>query len=222
MKNNYSFYFLKQEPKIKIETGSPLLLMLHGYGSNEEDLFSLAEGLDSRFLICSLRAPIVRSYASYCWFEVDDTRNPINIDLVQGKISSELILKFIEEISGEYKIDKSKIFLMGFSQGGIISLHTAFTNPDKLKYIAVLSGKLSKLTVEKITRFEEIKNLKIFMSHGVQDEVIKISNSRESKELLEKLNVELFYKEYNSGHNIDYENFNDLKNWLTLNLNSKS
>lgn len=222
MINNYSFYFLKREPKIKIETGNPLLLMLHGYGSNEEDLFSLAEELDERFLVCSLRAPITRGYNSYCWFEVDDTRNPININLVQAKISNESILKFIDEISIDYKIDKSKIFLMGFSQGGIISLHTTFTNPEKIKNVAVLSGKLSKMTVERITNFEELKNIKIFMSHGIYDEVIRISNSRESKELLEKLKLDLFYKEYNSAHNIDYENLRDLQSWFTSNLNSNN
>ena len=61
-----SLYYIAQEPKIKTKNTS-LLILLHGYGSNEEDLFSFASELSDELLIISARAPQVLGFESYAW-----------------------------------------------------------------------------------------------------------------------------------------------------------
>ena len=67
-----SLVHLVCEPIVKADT-PPLLLLLHGVGSNEDDLFGLAPYLDERFLIISVRAPNTLGPGSYAWFDVDFT-----------------------------------------------------------------------------------------------------------------------------------------------------
>src|SRR6266436_5075172 len=76
-----SLVHLLRQPLVETST-PPLLLLLHGVGSNEHDLFALAPFLDERFLIISVRAPNTQAPGSYAWFEVDFTRP----DLIAGAV----------------------------------------------------------------------------------------------------------------------------------------
>ena len=58
----------------------PLLILLHGYGSNERDLFSFAEELPEELLIVSAQAPYEMGHGGYAWYA-------INFDNVNGKFS---------------------------------------------------------------------------------------------------------------------------------------
>src|SRR5690349_8842275 len=64
--------YLEYGPRQSVPEGEkpPLLLMLHGVGANERDLFPLAPELDPRLQILSLRAPLTRGPNSYAWFTV--------------------------------------------------------------------------------------------------------------------------------------------------------
>ena len=70
--NTLPLVHLVRQPIIEAGT-PPLLLLLHGVGSNEHDLFELAPFLDKRFLIISVRAPNTLGAGSYAWFEVNFT-----------------------------------------------------------------------------------------------------------------------------------------------------
>ena len=59
-----------KEPKIILDK-NPLLLLLHGYGSNEEDLFSFASELPDTYFVVSARAPYDMQYGSYAWYAID-------------------------------------------------------------------------------------------------------------------------------------------------------
>lgn len=219
MNTNFSFYFLKREPSIKSDS-PPLLLMMHGYGSNEADLFSFAEELDPRLLIISIRAPQQLGPHQFQWFALKYSKEVIDADLEQAQKSCEQIIKFIDEVITEYKVDAKKIFLLGFSQGAMISLHTALVFPEKINSAIILSGRFTSITFEKKKSDSELKHLKIFMVHGLHDEVIPITRARDSKLLLEKLPIELTYKEYNMGHWIDNDSFRDFSIWLSSKIDN--
>ena len=72
-------HYIVRTPKITSEN-PPLLLLLHGYGSNEEDLFSFAEELPDELLIVSPQAPLSMGFGSYAWYS-------INFDEINGKFS---------------------------------------------------------------------------------------------------------------------------------------
>ena len=91
-----SLVHLVREPIVEVRN-PPLLLLLHGVGSNEYDLFGLAPYLDERFLIISVRAPNTIGPRSYAWFDVDFTPQGPVIDPAQAEASREAVIAFLDK-----------------------------------------------------------------------------------------------------------------------------
>src|SRR4029453_7866501 len=125
----FSLFHQAAPPKGGLESKPPLLLMLHGYGSNEDDLFSLAPYLDERFMIVSARAPIMLQPMSYAWFNLGFTPQGIVVNPEEMESSRRTIHKFLCEIVEAYDCDTKAVYLMGFSQGAMMSLAVALTYP---------------------------------------------------------------------------------------------
>jgi phospholipase/carboxylesterase len=209
-----SLNHLIREPKIKKDK-NPLLLLLHGYGSNEEDLFSFATELPDDYFIISARAPYDMQYGSYGWYAInfDADENKFS-DIGQAKLSRDLIVTFIDELIEHYPIDSNNITLIGFSQGSILSYAVALSYPEKVQRVVAMSGYLNQEIA--IAGFEKngFSNLKFFASHGTADQVIPVTWARKSPAILENLGIAVVYKEYPIGHGVSPENFYDFKNWL--------
>lgn len=209
-----SLHYLIREPKIKLDK-NPLILLLHGYGSNEEDLFSFAAELSDECYVVSARAPYDLQYGSYAWYAInfDADENKFS-DNEQAKSSRKLIASFIEELTSNYAIDSDDITLLGFSQGAILSYAIALSYPEKIKNVIALSGYANEDIMESNYQKNNFSQLRIFHSHGTVDQVIPIDWARKTKPFLEKLEIESVYKEYPIGHGISPQIFNDFKNWL--------
>ena len=65
-----SLYHLVRESKVVSEK-SPLLVLLHGYGSDEEDLFSFADQLPADYFVISARAPIAMQPYGNAWYAIN-------------------------------------------------------------------------------------------------------------------------------------------------------
>lgn len=214
---NLSLEYLIREPKIK-QDKNPLLLLLHGYGSNEADLFSFASELPDEYYIISARAPYDLQYGSYAWYAInfDADQNKFS-DHEQAKISRDLIAQFIDELIETYPIDTSDITLLGFSQGSILSYAVALSHPEKIKRVIALSGYVSEPILEENYRNNDFSNLGVFASHGTVDQVIPVEWARKTKPFLDNLGIQSTYKEYPVGHGVAPQNFYDFKNWLIEN-----
>ena len=212
-----SLEYLVREPKIKLDK-NPLLLLLHGYGSNEEDLFSFATELPDEYYIVSARAPYNMQYGAYAWYAInfDADENKFS-DHEQAKISRDLIAQFIDELVQTYPIDSKNVTLVGFSQGSILSYAIALSHPDKVQRVVALSGYVSEPILEENYLRNDLSKLKIFHSHGTVDQVIPVEWARKTKPFLEKLGINTTYKEYPVGHGVAPQNFYDFKNWLLEN-----
>jgi phospholipase/carboxylesterase len=209
-----SLNYLIREPKIKLEK-NPLILLLHGYGSNEEDLFSFAAELPDEYYIISARAPYDLQYGSYAWYAInfDADENKFS-DNEQARASRNLIAQFIDELTINYPIDTANITLLGFSQGAVLSYAVALSHPEKIQKVIALSGYISDAIFEKEYLKNDLSKLKIFASHGTVDQVIPIDWARKTKPFLDKLGIASVYKEYPIGHGISPQIFADFKNWL--------
>ena len=209
-----SLEYLVREPKIKLDK-NPLLLLIHGYGSNEEDLFSFATELPDEYYIVSARAPYNMQYGSYAWYAInfDADQNKFS-DNEQAKTSRDLIAKFINELEANYPIDSQNVTLIGFSQGTILSYAVALSHPEKVQRVVAMSGYINTEILEENYLKNSFSNLKIFTSHGTVDQVIPVEWGRKAKPFLEKLGINSTYKEYPIGHGVSPQNFYDFKNWL--------
>ena len=193
-----------------------IIFLLHGYGSNEEDLFSLKEFIPSNHIIISLRAPISIGFNSYAWYSINFENNIdrwINIDeaINSKNIIINDILLHVEDLGFKNK----KVSLLGFSQGAILTWSLGIEYPCLIKKILPLSG----FYHSEITNFNSNSKFKLecFSSHGIHDPVIPISWARKGIEFLKKDNINIVFREYKSGHEINNENLRDIIKWLNKN-----
>lgn len=194
---------------------TPLVLMIHGYGSHENDLFSLKDYLGSEAHYLSLRAPLTLGFGGFAWY-------PIHFDSVGAKTSDtkmaaqsrELISSFLSEFQEKEGLQNNPVWLLGFSQGGILSYGLALNEPQRFQKVMALSAYVLKEIVPDKYRPQDLKHLDFFVSHGNQDEVIPVSASRMTVEFLEKLNIKHRYQEYPAGHGINPDNLRDLVEWF--------
>lgn len=211
---NLSLEYKIREPKVKLDK-NPLLLLLHGYGSNEADLFSFADELPDEYYIISARAPYNMQYGSYAWYDInfDADQNKFS-DHDQAKVSRDLIAGFIDELIQTYPIDPEKVTLVGFSQGSILSYAVALSYPEKVQKVVAMSGYLNLEIVKDDYLKNTFNNLKIFASHGTSDQVIPVAWAKKTPAILENLGIDITYKEYPIGHGVAPQNFYDFKSWL--------
>ena len=207
-----------REPSGNTREPAPLLILLHGVGSNEQDLMGLAPALDSRCFVVSARAPITRSPGAYAWYSVQFTPTGQIIDPDEAEASRKLVLKFVDEVTASYNVDPGRVYLLGFSQGCIMSLAAALTQPRKFAGVVGMSGRLLPGILEKAAPPKEMAGLPIKVVHGTQDSVLRIEEGRAIQDALGKLPVDLAYREYNIGHHVSEESLNDISSWLTARL----
>lgn len=197
---------------------TPLLILLHGVGSNEQDLFGLVPYLDERFTVVSVRAPYTRAPGSYAWFDVQFTPQGLIIKPEQAEASRQVLIQFISEAVQTYGCDPQQVYLMGFSQGAIMSASVALTEPELIAGAVLMSGRILPEIKPLIVPAERLAKLPILVVHGVADNVLPIHYGRASRDLLTELGLPLTYQEYLIGHNVSQESIQDISLWLSQQL----
>lgn len=206
-------HYVFREPKIK-SLHPPLIVLLHGVGSNEQDLFSFADQLPGRFLVVSARGPYTLGQGSYGWYHIDYSTGKSVYNKEEAEKSRNTIIDFIEQLSTKHAFDKSQVYLCGFSQGAIMSYSVGLTRPDMVKGIALMSGRLLEEIKPVIAPKDKLQNLDIFISHGTKDPVLKIDYARAAHTYLTQLGLASTYREYPEVHTISHAMFDDLLKWL--------
>jgi len=206
--------YLIKEPKV-IADKNPLIILIHGYGSNEEDLFSFAAELPNNYFVVSVQAPYQVPPYGFAWYAItfDADMNKFSDDN-QAIESRDLLVTFIDELIATYPIDATNVNLVGFSQGAILSYAIAVTYPEKLNKVVALSGYFNPDIMVPKNDVSAYEHLEIFGSHGTVDQVIPVEWARKSSDFLKTLNISFDYKEYPVGHGVAPQNFYDFKAFL--------
>ncbi len=216
LKELESIQYLERKPRVKTD-GNPLMLLIHGYGSNEEDLFSFANDLPDEFHVISVRAVHTIMPGMYAWYDISFTDSGKFNNIPQGLKSMDLLLRFIDAITEKENLDKSQVWLCGFSQGAILSYSIALNFPEKIKNVVVLSGYPEPDFLESKIDDNAYSHLNFFISHGATDPVIPVEWGRRGKALLDELKIKNQYHEYPGGHGVDSSNYRDLLQWMMEN-----
>ncbi len=211
MKDLSLFHIIR---KSSLKENAPLLLLFHGYGSDENDLFSFANELPEELYIISARAPYPMQPYGNAWYAINfDAEKGKWSDDEQAKASRDLIGKFIDEVVENYPVNKDNITLLGFSQGTILCYAVALTYPEKINNVIALSGYVNENLFE-IKPENHYKYLNFYCSHGSVDQVIPVDWARQSPKFLSALNIKNKYSEFPVGHGVAPQNFHEFKNWL--------
>lgn len=215
--HDLSLVHLVQEPRVP-SAQPPLLILLHGVGSNERDLFGLAPYLDGRFLTLSVRASYERAPDSHAWFSVQFTAGGPVHEPSQAEESRALLVRFIAEAVAAYGADPARVYLMGFSQGAIMSAFVALTRPDLLAGAVLMSGRTLPEAAENHADDAALAGLPVLIVHGTADTVLPIHHGRNSRNIFAALPVALTYREYPMPHTIGDQSLTEIAAWLTARL----
>src|SRR5262245_19920926 len=109
-------------PRQSVSGRPPLLVLLHGIGANEDDLFPIGREVDPRFKVVSLRAP--RPYhGGFAWFDIQFLSSARIIpDIDQAKATLADLVRWLGAAPERFGTDPAQTFLLGFSQGAMMSL----------------------------------------------------------------------------------------------------
>ncbi|MBE1555470.1 alpha/beta hydrolase [Sporosarcina limicola] len=187
----------------------PAIFLLHGMGSNEEDLPQLVQDFKGSHHIFSLRGPIVL-YPDYTFFTIEEEGKPIRAEFDEVLTT---IQSFIQEAIVEFGLDEDQIYVLGFSQGAVLAQSLALTMGSMIRGVVALSGYVPdfvKMDYEQHT----VAHLNIFISHGAYDYIIPPHWGEESKEYFETLGAKVTFKTYNDGHGVTPDNHQDLVAFL--------
>lgn len=216
-----SLVHLVQEPRLVVAgTRPPLLLLLHGVGSNEHDLFSLAPALDPRFLIVSARAPYQVENGGNGWFHIRFTAQGPVINPDEAEESRRTLRRFLDELTERYGVDPHRRFLLGFSQGAIMSLCVMLTAPEALAGVVAMSGRLLPEIRPKAVPAERLRAFPVLVQHGLYDQLLPISYGRDIRDYLAATPAALTYREYPIGHQVTEQSLEEARAWLADHLDT--
>ncbi len=194
----------------------PLLIMCHGRGANDGDIYELVQFVNREVMVVAPRAPELYSSdprGSFQWFArptpdatLADLEKPLN-----------LVLQLLEQLTSEFPIDRKLIFFGGFSQGAALSHIAAILHPEIVAGVIAHSGFLPPSPALRANLFNA-KGKPYFIAHGTEDELIGTERAQEARTLLEAVGAQVTYKEYPIGHATSPASRRDLADWLQARL----
>ncbi len=183
-------------------------------GANEAGLINLALEQDPRLTVILARAPLAFGPAQFGWFQVAFTAGGPAINAAQAEAARHRLLEFVDVLPQAYGVDARRVWIAGFSQGGIMSASAALTAPEQFAGFGILSGRiLSEIKPYAVPGIAILK-LHAFISHGVQDQKLGIHFARDACGYLKSLGLSPQYREYKGGHELNRPMQDDFKNWL--------
>lgn len=193
----------------------PLVIFLHGFGSNEEDLFGIKDALPSTWTYLSARAPMPVDPQGYRWFTKTPGDGDYNGETADLQRSAALIEDFVGKATAKYHTHSDRVFLVGFSQGAIMSYEVGLRKPALVRGIAALSGSVLPVLKAELKPSESLGKLAIFIGHGTLDQALPYASATQANEVLVGLGLTPEFHGYpGMPHTVSETEVQDLKAWL--------
>jgi len=213
---NTTLVYKSIPPRRPIAGAAPAIILLHGRGSDENDLLGLSDHLDARLAVFSVRAPIPFEFGGFTYFQLNEDGTAHREEFLA---SYERLMGFVDGVAALPEVERTRIYLMGFSMGTIMSYALALTRPEKFAGVVAQSG-FVRDHPDLVYQWKGLATCPFIITHGTYDPILPISLARETKELFVKSNAKVVYKEYPMGHEINGESLADVVAWLKERLGS--
>ena len=207
--NSPMTYEIRQPKEVDPNKTYPALFVMHGMGSNEQNMLSLVNGLEEEFYIFSIRGHLAQP-PGFAFFTIEGYGKPHRevFDQAVTKLTN-----FIDYASEQYPIDSSQLYLLGFSQGAILSMTLGLALGERIKGIVALSGYIPGFVRDEYN-VKSVKHMSLFISHGEMDQVLPFEWGVANNEYFQGQGATVTFKTYQEGHTISLQNHNDYRKWL--------
>lgn len=202
------------EPSEPVEGAAPAVVLLHGRGSNEQDLLQLSREFPDHLHVVSLRAPDPLQ-GGYTWYELDLSAGGLHESqphTEQFERSRELVRESLAAARDEYGLDAERIGLLGFSQGAITSLSLLLEAPDDYAWVVALHGYLAEEHAS--LEPDGIAGKPVFVGGGSMDQIIPSFRVERAAERLEALGADVTAQTYDAPHGVSPEELNDVVSFV--------
>lgn len=195
---------------------SPLLIALHGYGGNKRAMLREVRALaPENFAIASVEgvhqhwrdqtAPDKMPKVGFAWLTNHKSEDSVDVH-------HQILLSLTANLINQGIADKTRIYLLGFSQSCALNFRFAFSNPHLLRAIVGISGGIPG-DWETNENYQSLEQ-PIFYLYGTHDEFYTLEKFEQNAEKLKSRAANLQSKVYDAPHEITDEMRADLKNWL--------
>jgi phospholipase/carboxylesterase len=194
----------------------PTILALHGWGASAHDLLGLAPVLHAgQALVLCPQGPVALEVApgvlGYGWFPIAMGRPPDPSEFAKGAAA---LRAFLDAALASYPVDRRKLVVLGFSQGGVMAYDLALREPERFAGLVALSSWLPDGLAESVPRQPAHAGLQTLVVHGTRDPMIPIDRGRSSRMRLLALGVPTTFREFDMEHEIRPEALRELVAWL--------
>ncbi|MGM9951690.1 MAG: alpha/beta hydrolase [Lysinibacillus sp.] len=206
------YTFIHKAPAASTEK-QPAIFLLHGLGSNEQDLLQLVGAFEGNCHIFSLQGPIKHrpGYAFYTFEEEGFPTREVFDKVIQ------FTQAFIFEAIQEYDLDMEKIYVVGFNQGAVVAQTLALVMGSAIRGVAALSGYIPEFVAVEYNKLPMDKS-KIFISHGEYDYDFPLSWGEGSAAFFKDHGADVTFKTYPDGHGVSQENLKDLVAFIAADI----
>ncbi len=191
----------------------PLIIGLHGFGSNPDSFITLFDRFENPdFIYASPRAPYNREgggqpgFSWFTWAEDPD------YNLRVQDMTVEYVANTVNELTAEYNI--SDVYLLGFSQGCGLAYMAGISKPDLYDGLICFGGWLDidYLDDEQI---EFGKDLRIYISHGTEDTMVEFESGTVARDYLIDFGYDVTFDEWDGPHTVPAESLIRVQSWLS-------
>lgn len=191
-------YALFVPSKYDKEKKAPLMLALHGLGSNPQQIMrypSLTDQAEKYGFIVA--APM--GYNSRGWYGVKGKTSPKDKPENLGELSEKDVMNVLDLVKKEFTIDAARVYLMGHSMGGGGTWHLGLTYPDVWAGLAPIAPAIFR----KADELQKIKHVPVILIQGDQDKLVPVAGARRWAEQMKKLSMQYEYIEVAGGGHVD-------------------
>lgn len=199
-------------------TGSgpfPTIFAIHGWGANAMDLLGLAPYVaDGRFLVICPQGPVeveIGATNGYGWYPIRMGSPP---DMEKIDAAADTLHQFVDDACSHYPVDRRKVVVLGFSQGGAMAYSLAMRSPERFAALVGISTYFPDALAERAANNEALEQLPTLVMHGRADPMLEFTRARHAVENLRKLKVPVTFREYDCGHEITADGVRDLSKFL--------
>jgi phospholipase/carboxylesterase len=205
-------YYFQEKTPAGNNPNAPLVLLLHGMGADEKDLWFMADKLPSYCRVVSLRAPYKHEGGGYRWFRIQYTHEGKVMDYNQALQSRQTIIDFLESFQQKNGYQPAGIYVIGFSQGAMMGFTLLSGLPNVLGHVS-LGGLIFP---ELLNEFkpQALAHKNVFIGHGSRDAIVPVEEARKARQILQQAGIKPSYNEYIAGHQITPDMLSALLLWL--------
>ena len=206
------FKYLHKTP-VATSNKQPAIFLLHGLGSDENDLLQLVDSFSTQCHIFSLQGPIQHrpGYAFYTFEEEGKPERAIFDRVLKG------VEAFIHEAIKEFDLDDKQIYVVGFNQGAAMAQSLAMVMGNAIRGTVALSGYLPEFAALEYSK-RPMDASKIFISHGEFDYDYPFVWAEHAVRFFNDYGTNVTFKSYPVGHGVSEQNLQDLLAFLAQDL----